>query len=78
MSGEIASEQLVEDFKTAQSDGFLTINDIFKERLFSDKKSICDRMQRHNRVTFANKPKMYVIWKGVPRYHARDFAASNI
>ena len=57
MSGEIASEQLVEDFKTAQSDGEKALNDIFTERLFSGEKSIYDRMRCHNRMTFANKPK---------------------
>ena len=53
-SGEIANEELVKDLESASKDGDNVVQKYFKERLFSDTKSIYDKIPRNKRKTFAN------------------------
>ena len=54
VSGVSASEELVQDFKSAKNDGEQALQTFLQERVYSKTKSIHERMKRNNRKTFTS------------------------
>lgn len=52
-SGVPASQELIDDFKTANADGEKQLESILEERVYSKRKSLHARIKRMNRKTFA-------------------------